>query len=129
MLPKSRDKVAMSIVGAVLASVIAVALYFFLPSSLVIDDLSNPKTYRLFTSAEDAEVYGIEISGSGEFQGTVKLELLTRGSEVIREVTLENGGSFELENDWYGSEAFIRVTPATMNGGEIRLRYRFLAFL
>lgn len=129
MLPKSRDKVAMSIVGAVLAIVIAVALYFFLPSFLVIDDLSNPKTYRLFTSAEDEEVYGIEVSGSGKFQGTVRLELMTRGSEVIREVTLENDGSFELENDWYGSEAFIRVTPATSSGGEIRLRYRFLAFL
>jgi hypothetical protein len=129
LLPKSKDKVAMAIVGAALAAVIGVALYFLLPSSLVIDDLSRPETYRLSTSAEDKEIYGIEISGSGEFQGTVKLELMTRDSKVIRELKLENDGSFEWENDWYGSEAFIRVTPATATGGEIKLSYRFLAFL
>ena len=129
MLPKSRDKVAMSIVGAVLAIVIAAALWFFLPDSLVIDDLSRPGTYRLTSSAEANEVYGIEISGSGDFQGTVKLELMTRDSKVIREVRIENGAAFNLDNDWYAPEALIRVTPATMNGGEIKLRYRFLAFL
>jgi hypothetical protein len=129
LLPKSRDKVALAIVAAVLAAVIGGALYLFLPDSLVIDDLSRRHTYRLSTGAEDKGIYGIEISGQGEFQGTVKLELMTRDGKVIREVTLENGGSFELQTDWYASEAFVRVTPATAGGGEIKLRYRFVEFL
>ena len=128
MLPQSRDKVAMAIVAAVLVAVIGTALFIFLPSSLVIDDLSRPQTYRLSTNSEDKEIYGIEISGSGDFQGTVKLELLTPGSKVIREVNLENDGSFELETDWYASEAFIRVAPGTARAGEIKLRYRFSEF-
>ncbi len=128
MLPKSRDKVAMAIVAAALAAVIGGALFIFLPSSLVIDDVSRPQTYRLSTSTEDKEIYGIEISGSGDFQGTVKLELMTPGSKVIREVILENDGSFELETDWYASEALIRVTPGTARAGEIKLSYRFSVF-
>lgn len=119
----------MTIVGAVLAIVIGIALYIFLPRTLVIDDLSRPQTYEFSSNAEDEEIYGIEVSGSGDFQGTVTLELLAPAGNVIHRVTLENGGSFEWGGDWYASEAAIRVTPGTAVDGEVKVRYRFVGFL
>ena len=129
MLPKSRDKVALGVVAAVLAIVIAVALYLFLPRTLVIDDISRAETYRISSGAEDKDIYNIEISGSGEFRGTVNLELIAPAGNVIQRATLENGGDFEWKGDWYASEALIRVTPGTAQAGEIRLSYRFVGFL
>jgi hypothetical protein len=138
MLPKSRDRVALGVVAAVLVTVFGVALYIFLPDSLVIDDLTRAETYRLSTNAERAGIYQLQVTGSGDFEGSLKLELVgymwnseTSMDELkpIREVTLENGGSFEWTTDWYSQEAFIRVTPGTAPGGEIKLRYRFVEFL
>jgi hypothetical protein len=129
LLPKSKDKVAMAIVGAVLAIVIAAALYIFVPRTLVIDDISRAQTYRIASGAEDQDIYSIEVSGSGEFQGTVKLELIAPAGNVIEQVTLENDGDFEWKGDWYASEAQIRVTPGSAQAGEIRLHYRFVGFL
>jgi hypothetical protein len=138
MLPKSRDKVALAVVAAFLATVVGVALYLFLPDSLVIDDLTRAETYRLSTNAERAGIYQLQVTGRGDFEGAVKLELagymwnaeLSKDElKPIREVTLENGGSFEWTTDWYSQEAFIRVTPGTAVGGEIKLRYRFVEFL
>ena len=129
LLPKSRDKVTLTIVAAILVTVIGAAVYPYLPRSLVIDDLTRAQTHALSTSRDEPDIYAIEISGSGEFVGTVKLELVSRAGKVFHEVTLENGGSFEYQSDWYATEAFIRVTPGTARAGEISLRYRFLGVL
>jgi hypothetical protein len=138
LLPKSRDKVAIGIVATVLAAVIGGALYFFLPDTLVIGDLSRAGTYRLTTTAESAGIYQLSVTGHGDFEGSVKLELVGYmwNSKIskdelqpVREVTLENGGSFEWTTDWYSSHAFIRVTPGTARAGEVTVRYRFVEFL
>jgi hypothetical protein len=138
LLPKSRDRIAIGVVAAILAVVIGGALYIFLPDTLVIGDLARAETYRLTTSAERAGIYQLTVSGHGDFEGSVKLELVgymwnpkISKDELlpVREVTLENGGSFEWTTDWYSSEAFIRVTPGTARAGEVALRYRFVEFL
>ena len=138
MLPTSRDRIALGVVAAVLAVVIGGALYLFLPDTLVIGDLAHAKTYRLTTSAEKAGIYQLAVSGRGEFAGSVKLELvgymwnatLSKDELLpVREVTLENGGSFEWTTDWYSPEAFIRVTPGTAQAGKVTIRFRFVEFL
>jgi hypothetical protein len=137
LLPKSRDKVAIGVVAAILIAVIGGALYFFLPDTLVIGDLTRAETYRLPTSAERAGIYQLTVDGQGEFEGSVKLELLgymwnpaiSKDELVpVREATLENGGSFEWTTDWYSPDAFIRVSPGTVRAGEVTIRYRFVEF-
>jgi hypothetical protein len=137
LLPKSRDRVAIGIVAAILATVIGGALYFFLPDTLVIGDLSRANTYRLTTSADRAGIYQLTVSGHGDFEGSVKLELvgymwnakISKDELVpVREVTLGTDGSFEWTTDWYSPEAFIRVTPGTARG-KVTIRYRFVEFL
>jgi hypothetical protein len=137
LLPKSRDKVAIGIVTTILAAVIGGALYFFLPDTLVIADLSRAATYRLATSAERAGIYQLEVTGHGDLAGSVKLELvgymwnpkLSKDELLpVREVTLDGDGSFEWTTDWYSSDAFIRVTPGTARG-KLTVRYRFVEFL
>lgn len=138
MLPKSRDKVAIGIVATILAAVIGSALYFFLPDTLVIGDLTRAETYRLTTNADSAGIYQLAVSGHGDFKGSVKLELVGYmwNSKIskdellpVRQVTLENGASFEWTTDWYSPHAFIRVTPGTAQAGEVTIRYRFVEFL
>jgi hypothetical protein len=128
VLPKSRDKLAIAIVAAVLAAVIGAALFLLLPDKLVIADVSRPGIHRIAAGSIDDGIYSLDLSGSGKFEGTVKLELLTSSSQVIREVALDNSGEFELQTDWYSHEAFIRVTPGTATAGRIELRYRFVGF-
>jgi hypothetical protein len=138
MLPKSRDKIALGVVAAILASVIGGALYFFLPDTLVIGDLTRAATYRLTTNAESARIYQLTVTGHGDFKGSVKLELVGYmwNSKIskdellpVREVTLDGGGSFEWTTDWYSPDAFIRVTPGTAQAGKVTIRYRFVEFL
>jgi hypothetical protein len=138
LLPKSRDKVAIGVVAAILIAVIGGALYFFLPDTLVIGDLTRAATYRLTTTAERAGIYQLTVDGQGDFEGSVKLELVgymwnqTLSKDElrpVREVTLESGGSFEWTTDWYSPDAFIRVTPGTARAGEVTIRYRFVEFL
>ena len=138
MLPKSRDKVAIGVVATILLAVIGGALYFFLPDTLVIGDLTRAGTYRLTTTAERAGIYQLTVTGHGDFEGSVKLELvgymwnetLSKDELLpVREVTLEGGGSFEWTTDWYSPDAFIRVTPGTARAGDVSIRYRFVEFL
>jgi hypothetical protein len=138
MLPKSRDKIALGVVAAILAAVIGGALYFFLPDTLVIGDLTRAETYRLTTNAESARIYQLTVTGHGDFKGSVKLELVGYmwNSKIskdellpVREVTIEDGASFEWTTDWYSPDAFIRVTPGTARAGHVKIRYRFVEFL
>jgi hypothetical protein len=131
VLRKTRNTIGIAGVAVIVG---ALALIFFLPRTLVIDELWEPRDYRLSSGTNDEEVHGFEVTGHGEFAGSVTIELIERtwnpktstGTESISEkVTLENGGSFEWGGDWYSAEAIIRVTPGSARDGKIKLRYRF----
>ena len=87
-------------------------------------DVTKPTTIVLKKETGQGHIFALTIEGAGRIDGSAKISMLTNSSAYQTE-TLSGNVTFRWEGDWYSDDIKVRYTPATVSGGELRLRYRF----
>jgi hypothetical protein len=95
---------------------------WLVPHVRMIQDVTTAETVVL--QATSTSPSHIELHVKGRIEGVATLTLLMAGNPYETE-KLEGDIDFEWAGDWYDSEAVIEYRPEGVEGGRLKMIYRF----
>lgn len=94
--------------------------------SQTVSDVTKNETIILRKNPSQGSVYALDVTGRGKIKGTAAIILELNGA-AYKTAYLTNSVRFNWSGDWYADEAKVIYQPISVDGGSLKLKYRFEA--